>query len=172
MKEHYGLSNKQFSIALDRIQENREMRSVLGMESNLLHLTDDNIVSVVEQWRRLHPVREQDEDDLGLDYFDTRRFEAMKEEAGIRQEMLTAIEARLSPEALAELEAMFYLERDRVFAEYHESMIARALKEHAAAKDPKSEILHLMEKTNFLQCVRGAAARLGRLSLAERLKAM
>ena len=172
VKEHYGLSNKQFSIALDRIQENREMRSVLGMESNLLHLTDDNIVSVVEQWRRLHPVREQDEDDLGLDYFDTRRFEAMKEEAGIRQEMLTAIEARLSPEALAELEAMFYLERDRVFAEYHESMIARALKEHAAAKDPKSEILHLMEKTNFLQCVRGAAARLGRLSLAERLKAM
>ena len=29
-----------------------------------------------------------------------------------------------------------------------------------------------MEKTNFLQCMRGAAARLGRLSLAERLKAI
>lgn len=172
VKERYGLSNKQFSIALDRIQENREMRSALGMASDLLHLTDDDIISVVEQWRRLHPVREQDEDDLGLDYFDTRRFEAMKEKAAVRQEVVTAIEARLSNEALAELEAMFYLERDRIFAEYHESMIARVLREHAATNDTKAEIMHLMEKTNFLQCVGGAAARLGRLSLAERLKAM
>ena len=44
-------------------------------------------------------------------------------------------------------------ERDRVFAEHHEAMIARILKEHAAAKNPQAEILHLME----LQCVRGAA---------------
>jgi hypothetical protein len=172
VKERYGLSNKQFSIALDRIQENREMRSALGMASDLLHLTDDDIISVVEQWRRLHPVREQDEDDLGLDYFDTKRFEAMKEKAVVRQEVVTAIDARLSKEALAELEAMFYLERDHVFVEHHESVVARALKEHAAAKNPKAEIMHLMEKTNFLQCVGGAAARLGRLSLAERLKAM
>ena len=172
VKERYGLSNKQFSIALDRIQENREMRSALGMTSDLLHLTDDDIILVVEQWRRLHPVRERDEDDLGLDYFDTRRFEAMKEKAAVRQEVVTAIEARLSNEALAELEAMFYLERDRIFAEYHESMIARVLREHAATNDTKAEIMHLMEKTNFLQCVGGATARLGRLSLAERLKAM
>lgn len=172
VKERYRLSNKQFSIALDRIQENREMRSALGIESDLLHLTDDDIVSVVEQWRRLHPERNRDEDNLGLDYFDTSRFEAMKENAAIREEVVTAIEARLSKEALAELEAMFYLERDRIFAEYHESIIARVLKEHAAANDTKAEIMHLMEKTNFLQCVRGAAAKLGRLSLADRLQAI
>lgn len=81
MKERYGLSNEQFSIALDRIQENREMRSALGIESELLHLTDDDIVSVVEQWRRLHPPRKRDDDDLGLDYFDTSRFEAMSDVA-------------------------------------------------------------------------------------------
>mgnify|MGYP001106147082 CR=1 FL=1 len=172
VKERYGLSNKQFSIALDRIQENREMRSALGMTSDLLHLTDDDIISVIEQWRRLHPVRDHDEDDLGLDYFDTSRFEAMKESAAVRKDVVTAIEARLSNEALAELEAMFYLERDRIFAEYHESMIARVLREHAATNDTKAEIMHLMEKTNFLQCMGGAAARLGRLSLAERLTAM
>lgn len=172
VKERYGLSNKQFSIALDRIQENREMRSALGIESDLLHLTDDDIVSVVEQWRRLHPERNRDDDDPGLDYFDTSRFEAMKENAAIREEVVTAIEARLSKEALAELEAMFYLERDRIFAEYLESMIARVLREHAAANDTKAEIMHLMEKTNFLQCMRGAAAKLGRLSLADRLQAI
>jgi hypothetical protein len=50
--------------------------------------------------------------------------------------------------------------------------MANTLKEHAAAKDAQEEISHLMEKTNFLQCVQGAAAKLGRLSLAERLKTM
>jgi hypothetical protein len=142
------------------------------MASDLLHLTDDDNISVIEQWRRLHPVRDQDENDLGLDYFDTSRFEATKEGAAVRKDVVTAIAARLSNEALAELEAMFYLERDRIFAEYHESMIARILKEHAATNDKKAEIMHLMEKTNLLQCVGGAAARLGRLSLAERLTAM
>jgi hypothetical protein len=172
VKERYGLSNKLFSIALDRIQENREMRSALGSESDLLHLSDDDIVSVVEQWRRLHPEANRDGDDLGLDYFDTSRFEAMKRSAAIREEVVTAIEARLSKGALAELEAMFYLGRDRIFTEYHENMISRILREHAAANDTKAKIMHLMQKTNFLQGVRGAAARLGRLSLADRLQAM
>lgn len=172
VKARYGLSNKQFLIALDRIQGSREMRSVLGMESDLRHLTDDDVVFVVEQWRRLHPMRKENNGSVGLDYFDTRRFECMKEEAAKRREAVNAIEARLSAEALAELEAMFYGDRDRIFAEHQEAMIARILKEHAAAKDPEAEILHLMEKTNFLQCIQDAAVRLGRLSLAERLKAI
>lgn len=172
VKERYGLSNKQFSTALDCIQENREMRAALGSESDLLHLSDDDVVSVVEQWRRLHPEGNRDDGDLGLDYFDSSRFEAMKETAAIREEVVTAIEARLSKEALAELEAMFYLGRDRIFTEYHENMISRILREHAAANDTKAEIMHLMQKTNFLQDVRDAAARLGRLSLADRLQAM
>jgi hypothetical protein len=172
VQDRYGLTNKQFCVALDVIQRNREMRSILGMESDLKHLADDDIVWVVEQWRRLHPLGEQNEGGWALDYFDATRFETMKEEAEISREVMTAVESRLSPEALAELEAMFYLERERMFVEYYERMIARVRKEHAAAKDPQAEVLHLMEKTNFLHCMQGAAARLGRLLLAERLKAM
>jgi hypothetical protein len=107
-----------------------------------------------------------------LDYFDKARFEGMKKQAAVRKEVVTAIESRLSPEALAALKAIFYLERDRIFSEYFEKVMANTLKEHAAAKDAQEEISHLMEKTNFLQCVQGAAAKLGRLSLAERLKTM
>lgn len=171
IKERYGLSSKQFSIALDRIQQNREMGSVLGIESNLLHLTDDDAVWVVEQWRRLHPPRDQDEGDVGLDYFDPKRVEGMKERAAAYQEVQKSIEVRLSPEALAELETMFYLQRDGISSEYHEREVTRTLAEHAAAKNPQQEISHLMEKTNFRACLEGAARKLGRLSLAERLKA-
>jgi hypothetical protein len=172
VQDRYGLGNNQFCVALDVIQKNREMRAILGMESDLKHLADDDILWVVEQWHRLHPVGRQGEDNLGLDYFDPARFEMMKKDANIRRGVVTTIKERLSPEALAELEAMFYLERDRIFVEYHEQLIARILKEHTATKDPQAEILHLMDKTNFLQCVRGAAARLGRLSLVDHLKAI
>jgi hypothetical protein len=172
VKERYGLGDRQLSIALNRIQEIAETRAILGIESNLPHLTDDDIAWVVEQWRRLHPPREERKDDPGLDYFDKARFEGMKKQAAVRKEVVTAIESRLSPEAIAALEAIFYLERDRIFPEYYERETAHTLKEHAAAQDPQEEIAHLMEKTNFLQCVQGAAAKLGRLSLAERLKTM
>jgi hypothetical protein len=37
---------------------------------------------------------------------------------------------------------------------------------------PLAEIAHLMEKTNFLQCVQESARKLGRLSLADRLSRM
>jgi hypothetical protein len=40
VKARYGLGNRQFSLALDRIQESRKMRAVLGVESALLYLTD------------------------------------------------------------------------------------------------------------------------------------
>jgi hypothetical protein len=169
VKERYGLTNKQFSIALDRMQKNREMRSILGIESDLLHLTDDDIVWVVEQWRRLHPPRTQDDESIGLDYFDAKRLDGWEERAAAHREVLKAIGARLSPGALAELEAMFYLGRDRIFVEYYDETVAETLKEHAVA-DAQQEISHLMEKTNFLMCVREAATKLGRLLLAERLE--
>jgi len=170
VKVRYGLSNKQFSVALDRLQASRELRSVLGMETSLKHLTDDDIVFAVEQWLRLHPMPEQKHAGVGLRLSDTKWFEGMKEEEAKRQEVAEAIETRLSSQALAELEAMFYGERDRIFAEFHEAETVRILQEHAAAKNPQAEIRHLMEKTNFLQCIQRAAVRLGRLSLAESLK--
>lgn len=67
---------------------------------------------------------------------------------------------------------MFYLDRDRVFSEYYEKMIAANLREHKTAADTRAAILHLMEKTNLLQCLQGAARKLGRLTLAGHLEAM
>ncbi len=172
VKSRYRLSNRQFSLALDRIQQGRETRAILGVESQLLNLTDDEILWVTQQWRRIHPAREPDEDAEGLDYFDPGRWETMKALGAALRKVVEAIEAQLAPEALADLEAMFYLGRDRVFSEYYERMVAQARKEHAAAKDPKAKISHLLEKTNFLMCLQGAALKLGKLALSERLKTM
>lgn len=170
VKERFGLGNRQFSIALERIQKSREMKAILGVESPLLHLTDEDIVFVIEQWRKIHPDREPDGD--GIDYFDAARFDATQESAKIEKEVLNQIEVRLSPETLADLETMFYLGRDGFYSDYYEKRASNTLEEHRAANDPTREILHLTEKTNLLECLKRAAVKLGRLSLADRLGSM
>lgn len=168
VRARYNLSNRQFSKALDVIQSNREMKAIIGVESSLMHISDDEIVWVAEQWKRLHPPRD-DDNNLGIDYFDTARLDSMEEELTTRIEVIDEIEWRLNADKLAEIEAIFYLGRDRLFSEYHEQRVDIAKKEHSAENDPEAEIIHLMDKTNFLTCVRLAAVKLGRLSLNERL---
>lgn len=57
IKKRYELGNRQFSKALDVIQGNREMNAIIGVESDPLFISDDQLVWVVGQWRRLHPPR-------------------------------------------------------------------------------------------------------------------
>jgi hypothetical protein len=168
VKSRYNLSNRQFSKALDVIQSNREMKAIIGVESDLLHISDNEIVWVIEQWKRLHPARDKG-DNLSADYFEAVRFERMKEERATRIEVFDEMEWRLNAAKLAEMEAIYYLGRDRLFPEYYEWRVDLANKERAAANDPKAEIAHLMLKTNFSTCVRSAVAKIGRLSLVERL---
>jgi hypothetical protein len=173
VKARFQLSNRQFSNALNTIQGNREMADIVGIENDLLHLTDDDVVWVVEQWRRIHPVRDENENGgMGLDYFDASRFEGMKERLALYAQVIEVVKNRLSADALADLEAIFYVERDRIFTEYYPRRVDQARAEHAAANDPEQEIRHLIEKTNLLQCLRRGVAKLGRPALAERLKAV
>ncbi len=172
VKPRFNLSKRQFSKALDAIQGNREMKAILGVETNLLHISDDEVVWIVDQWRRLHP--ERNERDAGPEIRSGREFtiDVLLKDAATWKEVVTEMEMRITGCKLAEIEAMFYLGRDRLFTEYYEQRIERARREHLAADDPIEEIGHLMDKTNFLRCVQEAAMRLGRLSLADRLSKM
>jgi hypothetical protein len=167
-RTRYNLSNRQFSKALEVIQCNREMKAIIGVESNLLHVSDDEIVWLIEEWKRLHPLMNAD-NDLGTEYLGVERIEKMMEELSTRTEIIDEIEWRLSADKLAEIEAIFYLGRDGLYPECYEQQVALAQSEHAAANDQDAKIDHLLDKTNFLTCVRLAATKLGRLSLAQRL---
>ncbi|MER9240665.1 hypothetical protein [Mesorhizobium sp. M0633] len=169
IKERFSLGNRQFSLALDKVQENREMSAILGVETPLLHLSDEDIVGIVAEWRRVHPKREAPADSSSLDYFGPGRFEAMQEHMAVLADVVTRLAEWLPAEKLADLETAFYLGRDRIFCEYYEASVARKRREHGVANNPREEVRHLMEKTNFLQCLTIAATKLGRLSIAERL---
>lgn len=154
VKARFQLSNKQFSNALNMIQCNREMAAILGIENDLLYLTDDDVIWVVEQWRHIHPARaENDNGGTILDYLAARRLEDITEQLDLFAQVTEVIKNRLSADALADLEAIFYVERDRIFTEYYPQRVVQAQKEHVVANDPEQKISRLIEKTNLLQCL-------------------
>lgn len=170
VKARFNISNSQFCVALNAIQKNREMAAILGIESDLLHLSDDDAFFVAGQWRRLHPKQERDQEEgHELNYFDTTRLGGMQERTALYSEIINAIEKRLSPDAVADLETIFFLARDGIFTEAYCERVEQTRKNHAAANEPTENIRHLVEKTNFLQCLLNGTKRLGRLQLANRL---
>lgn len=170
IRERFRLSSNELSKACKEIERARELAALIGIQNPLLHLTDDDVVWVIEQWRRLHPKQPPDDTDTGLDYFDASRIEGIEEWGKLYREIINTVDERLDSDKLADLEVMFYRERDRIYSEYYEEMVADKLKEHLAANDSKAEIRHLLEKTSLLQHVRGSAMRLGRIALAKALQ--
>lgn len=169
IKTRYGLSSRGFSDALDAIQTNREMKAIIGIESDLMYITDEEIMWMVEQWRLIHPRREGSGGVIKSLTFDDASLKAMKEERELRKKVIAEVEKKIAGDKLAEIEAIFYLGRDGIFAEHYEVYVERKKKEHAAANDPKSKIVHLLNKTNFLHSVHIAMQKLGRLSLSTNL---
>lgn len=145
IRERFALSSNELSKACKKIQGTRELAALIGIETPLLFLTDDDVIWVIEQWRRLHPKRSQDDTDIGFDYFDMSRFEKMQERANLYREVIDAVNEHLDSGKVADLEVMFYRERDRIYSEYYEEMVSAKLKEHAAANDSKAEVRHLLE---------------------------
>jgi hypothetical protein len=134
-----------------------------------LHISDDEIVWVIEQWRRIHPARQDVSRVNGPEVFDNIWLESMKKEMAIRHEVILEVERKITGDQLAEIEAIFHLGRDGLFPENYEAFVESKKKEHAVENDAKSQIAYLMDKTNFLHSVHFAAPKLGRLSLAARL---
>lgn len=174
VKQRFDLTNRKFSDALNKLQELRETKSIIGVETDLVHLTDDCVISAVEHWRTLHPKRKMKSDDLSehiVNGSDIGVEELLEhtEKLGVG---IAAWQDLLSAEQFAELQSLFYLGRDRLYAEYYEARVSRTIKEHEGISDKKEAVAHLLNKTNFLSMVESAARRVGRLNLAEKLSAM
>lgn len=167
--KRFGLGSRQFSLALKKLQECREMKGIIGVETPLLHISDETILWVISEWRKVHPKRDPDEKDEGLAYFDLARIEKLLENDDVERAAIKEVANRLSPPELADLEVLFYLSREMHYCEEYEPWVPRKLAEHAVANDGAGEVQHLLRKTNFLVCVSQSAKKLGRLRLAEAL---
>lgn len=165
--ERFGLSGGQFSQAIKVIEGNREMRCRIGMPTSLAYLTDQGAIFAVEQWALRHPIRPSTEFGVA---FGERDIQALTAYRQVAREANSRILERLKPDEIADLQAIFYMGRERRFCEYYERDLERAQKEHRLQGGLGIPVEHLMQKTNFKDAVASGVAKLGRPDLAEKLR--
>jgi hypothetical protein len=162
--ERYGLdSNKKFIRAVDAIKACRATRSALGIECELLYLTDESAIHVVQQWHKLHPPR--------IEKFDAKSesVDEMLERNNQDRDIFKVILDNLSGDELADLDTIFYIGRDKEFCEYYEQILDGTKKDHKLEKNPLVPLAHIMTKVNFADGLVRGLQNLGRPGLAERL---
>lgn len=167
VRTRFGLGSRKFSQAVTKIRESRELGALIGLEQPLYHLSDDKAVTVLEFWAKARPAKWPDFDDLVVD-LGKLAVDGIFEEVGRRHELNAAVCTVLTSDELADLETLFYVGRDDEFGEDYQHVFEYR-RNFPGAMDSKVD--HLLSKTSLLENVINGARRLGRLSLASRLRA-
>lgn len=165
IKEKFGLTNCQFCNALDEIQKNREMKIQIGIESNLLHLSNAHAILTIEEWRKRHPINDP-QNELSIDLFGAD-WEKYRQ---VRNETKAAILGILTPDEIVDLETLFYIGRERDPGEFYENDFERNKRKNHLPTDVEETVDRMMEKTNFLDALSNGIAIVGRPNLADVLR--
>ncbi len=168
----YHLTSNAFSRAVNKIKVQTELAGMIGIPSKPKHLTDELAILAVEQWRRLHPPRIKKPDDLGLDYFAPRDFDAMQTSADLEAEVAGIWRDTLTAPQLADLEVIYYLGRNRQFCEAYPEDLVKTLPLYQDGAQAPAKIRHLMEKTNLRDGLVTGLVLIGDRALAERIQAL
>lgn len=170
--ERYGIGGRQFSIALVKIQNCRQTRTILGMLSELMYLSDAQITRVVGFWRNLQPPSQVTRTGAIVSAAEVVRQAMSDSRRDMYSEVIQTIESELSLQAFAELESLYYLGRDSDFVEYYESDVSERIHRYTSTSNLNAEISHLMEKTNFNDALVRGVSMVGRPMLSEQLRSI
>lgn len=168
MMDKFGLGSHKFSFAVNAIRASRALAAIVGIESDLKHLSDDQAIATLSLWATANPVQARNDDDLGLDYFN-RGWEAVKEHGRISRELDEAVMASLSVQEFADLQVLYYLGRNKEPGEHYEALLDSAISSFHG-KLSWQNVHHLMTKTNLLDSVIAGATAAGRPTLSVKLR--
>lgn len=171
VREKFGLGSNKLSDAIKQIQGSRPLATLIGVETPLSYLTDDKAMFALEQWAEANPVRVEDPNDLGTDYFN-RDWDKVNEHRRVMKAFIDTIADNLSDEEISDIEVLFYIGRGGEFGEHYDAMLAETLAEHKLAASRWPGIYHIMSKSNLLECVIVGARAVGRPSLAVKLRSI
>jgi hypothetical protein len=167
IKSKYVLSANEFSRCLNRIKSHFELAPLIGIDKPLLGATDDEIVTFVSNWLKLH--------DRTSDTLDSEaRVNEMIRYAAMLREIWNAMGPQLTPEMLAGFRALFYFAREMEFSERYVRIYASELLEASAAHkrsddEVKTLFFSILSKTNALDNFLKSLYFLQKNELAERL---
>lgn len=167
----FGLSGRKFSDAVDKIRRSRELAALVALEGDLIYLTDEKVLFAAEEWLGVHPPRVVGSGIEPISVSDID-LEAAIVQAKASRVLSDLIVAKLTNEEFSELEALYYLGRNRQYGEYYEKMLASTVSTNALAESRFERVDHVMSKTNLLKGLIGGCKAAGRPSLAQRLSAL
>ena len=170
VSERFGLSKRQFSLAIDKVRRSRALAALIGIETPLLYLADERVIFIAKEWlgvRGKYPPI----DGGGIDFasFDRSRF--LPYEKAL-QGLTSFVLSELTLEEFADLEVTFYTGRDRQFGELYEKSLADTVRRHRLEVERAAFVRHILIKTNFLESVASGCRILGRSNLAGVLEKM
>jgi hypothetical protein len=168
--EEFGIGSRKFSKAVEVIKRHREMGSLLGKEFPLTYLTDAHAILVIEKWSQAHPPRSTNIE-RGMDAL-VSAFEEGRDYFSAKAAVIQAVLEQLSPEEIDDVEAIYYIGRERWFCESYAERLEAAREQRLSSGDLPVKVNHLMTKTNLLECMACGIEILGRRRLAAQLRAM
>ncbi|WP_441280777.1 hypothetical protein [Tardiphaga sp. 862_B3_N1_1] len=136
-------------------------------ERNPMSLSNEDLMAVMQQWRKLHPV-----DSEGKNSSSPREplEKIYREQGAVYPEVIAELRKLLSADALAELHAIFSIGRDHeVPPEQLDKIAAGYRSDLVGVVNLDHEIAQLLGKANFRTCVSAGLVMLGRSEMASSL---
>lgn len=164
-KALHGLSSNGFKRAIYFIKKHREFAGNIGEESDLISLSSELLDQIIE-WKRKDIQR-----NIGNSALDV--FERAKERP-ISWDAYEELETSLTPEVVAELEALYYLSFLSRYSESYEALYEQQLSNlvfaDAAAQHQEcmESFIRLFDKTSFLDCLIKSLRLVGQVKLSEK----
>lgn len=168
----FGLSGKKFIAAINAIKSSRETRRRIGQNTDLKHLSDANTLLAIEQWARCHP-NAPEGDGLGLEWGGRRDFDAVAKRHEALNDVIEAIQNKLSLDELVDLDVIYQIGRLNEFAEHYDQIFEVERKRLRLEEGGLRAAIHyLVIKTNLQTGVARGLCNLGRPDLATRVEAI
>ncbi|MGZ8982344.1 MAG: hypothetical protein ACXW11_00140 [Methylotenera sp.] len=167
--ERFGIKSGKFSDAIDAIRCSGPLAALIGNEASLKYLSDEKAIELLTLWVKHNPLITQVKfDDLGTDYFNRdwdKHFESMN-----RAKILDKATLKLlTLEEFGDLETVYYLGLNRVFGEHYERQLGNTISNYAKPLSMEN-VHHIMTKTNLLEAFADGCERVGRPSLAKKIR--
>jgi len=167
----FGLSGKGFSNALDAIKGSRELKTLIEVESDLLHLSDAKIVEIVALWLDANPPKPANTPARVINAASISFDEIMRH--GDRMSTLNkAAMERLTVEEFADLQTIFYVGRDRRFGEEYPRLLEMTLEAHRLANERYALFHHILSKKIFIDGLAAGLRRVGQPALGDKVAQM
>ncbi|AJA09880.1 hypothetical protein SKP52_14990 [Sphingopyxis fribergensis] len=164
-KATFGLSGNGLSRALTAIREGRQLRTLIGLEAPLAHLTAGLVLEVAARWLQTYPPPTLNSEPIIISA-DEIDFEEMVAHGEAVAALDNWVIDRLSVEEFADLETVFYIGRDQLFGEFYERKLDGTLIAHRLEPNRSAVVDDIMSKTNFLDGLIAGLSRVGQPNLS------